>query len=118
MDYRRPLRPILKNPVHPVYAGFFSLLNLFFLFSSMARPFFLPRFINLLGHRFAGEISRPCGANDHELFGGVEGLLDAEIFPFARNLRLPFIINQAFPPGARVAESDFDPAINRVFSQF
>jgi hypothetical protein len=91
---------------------------LFFLFDSMARPLFLPRLINFLGHRFAGEMSRPSSADDHELFGGVEGLLDAEIFHFARNLRLSLIINQALSPGAEIAEPDFDPAINRIFSQF
>src|SRR5262252_8358142 len=81
-------------------------------------PFFLPRFVNFFGHRFTGEMSRPAAADDHELFGGVEGLLDAEIFHFARNLRLSFNINKALPPGAEVAEPDFDPAINRIFSQF
>src|SRR5262245_30832124 len=90
----------------------------FLLFNSMACPFFLPRFINLLGHRFAGEMSRPSVADDHELFGGVESLLDAELFHFARNPRLSFIINQAFSPGAEDSEPDFDPAINRIFSQF
>jgi hypothetical protein len=118
MARHSPSSAILKNPVHPVYAGLFLLLNLFFLFDSVACPLFLPRLINLLGHRFASEMSRPSVADNHKLFGGVEGLLDAEIFPFARNPRLPFIINQAFSPGSEVAEPNFDPAINRIFSQF
>src|SRR5262249_46391643 len=83
-------------------AGLFLLLNLFFLFDGMACPFFLPRFVNLLGHRFTGEMSRPSVADDHELFGGVESLLDAEIFPLARNPRLSFIINQALSPGVEI----------------
>jgi hypothetical protein len=94
-----------------------SLMSIF-LFDSMARPFFLPRFINLLGHSFPSEMSRAPGVDDHELFGGVERLLDAEIFPFAWNLRLSFIINQALSPSAGIAESDFDPSVNREFSQF
>src|SRR5215475_6075750 len=113
-----PSSAILENPINPVYDELFLLLNLFFLFDSMACPFFLPRFVNLPGHRFAGEMSRPAAADDHELFGGVEGLLDAEIFLFARNLRLSFNINQALPRGLGIAEPDFDPAINRIFSQF
>ena len=113
------LRPILKNPAHPGYAGLFLMLNsLFFFFGMLASPFFLPRFSDFPGHRFAGEMSRASGADDLKFFGGFERLLDPEIFHFARNLRLPFIIDQALPPGARVAESDFDPVINRIFSQF
>src|SRR5262245_54165478 len=90
---------------------------LFFLIDIITGPFFLPRLINLLCHRFPGEMSRASGADDHELLGGVEGLLDAEIFPFAWNLRLSFIINQALSPRAEIAEPDFDPSINRIFSQ-
>src|SRR5262245_34418933 len=90
----------------------------FLFFDSMARPFFLPRLINLLSHRFAGEMSLACSANDHEHFGGAEHLLDADIFHFAGNLRLSLIINQALSPGAGIAEPDLDPAINRIFSQF
>ena len=93
-------------------------VRLFFLFNGLAPPFFRPRFINLLGHRFAGEMSRASATDDHELFGGVERLLYTEIFPLTRNLRLSFIINQAFLPGAEIAEPDFDSAVNRIFSQF
>src|SRR5262245_23291463 len=118
MARHHPSSAILENPINPVYDELFLLLNLFFLFNGMAHPFFLPRFVNLLGHRFAGEMSLPSVADNHKLFGGVEGLLDAEIFHFARNPRLSFIINQALPPGVEIAEPDFDPAINRIFSQF
>src|SRR5215475_8239647 len=117
MARHSPSSAILKNLIHPVYAGLFLLLNLFFLFDSMARPFFLPRFVNLPGHRFAGKMSRSSSAHNHKLLGGVEGLLDAEIFLFSRNARLPFIVNQAFLPCAEVDEPDFDTAINRIFSQ-
>src|SRR5262245_45296397 len=71
-----------------------------------------------LRHSLAGESLRFSVAGDQEQVGGVEGFLDAEIFLFARNPRLPFFINQAFALRPDIAEPDFDPAINRVFSQF
>src|SRR5215475_10089954 len=118
MARHSPSSTILKNLIHPVYAGLFLLLNLFFLFDSMALPFFLPRFVNLPGHRFPAKMSRSSSAHNHKLLCTVKGLLYAEIFHFSRNARLPFIINQGFLPCAEVAEADFDPASNRIFSQF